>query len=85
MSVQRVHELMEWVSSGAYDRIVGGAYVSRKEPQSARAEAGDAVTHYAERFRDTFKELGDSVEDAGRQLTDWLRNARKGDEDTAGG
>jgi hypothetical protein len=85
MSVQRVHELMEWVRSGAYDRIVGGAYISREEPQSARAEAGDAVAHYTERFRDTFKELGDSIEDAGKQLSEWLRTARKGDEDRAPG
>ena len=85
MSVQRVHELMEWVHSGAYDRIVGGAYVTRDEPQSVRAEAGDAVAHYAERFRDTFKELGDSIEDGGKQLSEWLRTARKGDEDTTPG
>jgi hypothetical protein len=43
------------------------------------------VARYAERFRETFKELGDSIEDTGKQLTEWLRNARKGDEDTAGG
>jgi Zn-dependent protease with chaperone function len=85
MSVQRVHELMEWVHSGAYDRIVGGAYVSRSEPQSPRAEAGDAVEHYAERFRETFKELGDSIEDGGKQLSEWLRNARKGDAEEAPG
>jgi Zn-dependent protease with chaperone function len=85
MSVQRVHELMDWVQSGAYDRIVGGAYVTRDAPQSARAEAGDAVAHYAERFRDTFKELGDSIEDTGKQLSEWLRTARKGDEDRAPG
>ncbi len=77
MSVQRVHELMEWVKSGDYDRIVGGEYVRRDEPQSPRAEAGDAVAHYAERFRDTFKELGDSIEDAGQQLSDWLRKTRE--------
>ncbi|HEY2202630.1 MAG TPA: M48 family metallopeptidase, partial [Solirubrobacteraceae bacterium] len=76
MSVQRVHELMEWVKSGDYDRIVGGAYISRDEPQSPRAEAGDAVAHYAERFRDTFKELGESIEDTGQQLSDWLRKTR---------
>jgi Zn-dependent protease with chaperone function len=79
MSVQRVHELMEWVKSGAYDRIVDGAYPTRDEPQNARAEAGDAVAHYAERFRDTFKELGDSIEDAGKQLSDWLRKSRSDD------
>jgi Zn-dependent protease with chaperone function len=80
MSVQRVHELMEWVQSGDYDRIVGGDYLSRDEPVRPRAEAGDAVAHYAERFRDTFKDLGESVSDAGQQLSDWLRNARNGEE-----
>jgi Zn-dependent protease with chaperone function len=80
MSVQRVHELMEWVQSGDYDRIVAGDYASRDEPVRPRAEAGDAVAHYAERFRDTFKDLGESVNDAGQQLSDWLRNARNGEE-----
>jgi Zn-dependent protease with chaperone function len=78
MSVQRVHELMEWVQAGDYDRIVAGSYVSREEPQRPRAEAGDAVAHYAERFRDTFKDLGESVGDAGQQLSDWLRKTRDG-------
>jgi len=74
-----VHELMQWVRSGDYDRIVGGEYISRDEPHSARAEAGDAVAHYVERFRESFRELGSSIEDAGDQLSEWLRKAR-GDE-----
>ena len=61
MSVQRVHELMDWVQSGDYDRIVGGNYVSREDPVSPRAEASDAVAHYAERFREAFTDLGDSI------------------------
>jgi Zn-dependent protease with chaperone function len=73
MSVQRVHELMEWVRGGDYDRIVAGEYITREEPQRPRAEAADAVAHYAERFRDTFKDLGESVGDAGQQIGDWLR------------
>jgi Zn-dependent protease with chaperone function len=80
MSVQRLHELMEWVQSGDYDRIVAGDYVSRDEPLRPKAEAGDAVAHYAERFRDTFKDLGESVNDAGQQLSDWLRNTRNGED-----
>jgi hypothetical protein len=76
MSVQRVHELMAWVRSGDYDRIVDGVFVTREQPQSARAEAGDAVAHYAERFKDTFRELGDSIESGGAQLSDWLRRSR---------
>jgi len=79
MSVQRVHELMEWVRSGEYDRIVGGEYLSRDEPQSARAEASDAVAHYVERFRESFRELGSSIEDTGEQLSEWLRRARSND------
>jgi len=80
MSVQRVHELMEWVRSGAYDRIVDGEYVKRDEPVNARAEASDAVAHYGERLRKTFKDLGDSAEDAAQQLSDWLRKARAQEE-----
>jgi Zn-dependent protease with chaperone function len=76
MSVQRVHELMQWVSSGDYDRIVAGEYISRDEPPQPRAEASDAVAHYAERFRETFRDLGESVGEAGEQLSAWLRRAR---------
>ncbi|MHB1539480.1 MAG: M48 family metallopeptidase [Solirubrobacteraceae bacterium] len=76
MSVQRVHELMEWVKSGDYDRIVDGDYVTREDPIEPRAEAGDAVSHYAERFRDSFKDLGDSIGEAGSQISEWLRRTR---------
>ena len=76
MSVQRVHELMTWVKSGEYDRIVSGAYPSREEPHRPRSEASDAAAHYAGRFRDTFKELGESIEETGQQLSDWLRKTR---------
>jgi len=78
MSVQRVHELMQWVSSVAYEPIVGGEYYTRHEPQRPREEAGDAVAHYAERFRDTFRDLGDSINEAAQQLSEWLRKARDG-------
>lgn len=77
MSVQRVHELTEWVRTGDYDRIVDGEYPRRDEPTSARNEAGEAVSHYAERFRDSFKDLGESVNDVGQVLGEWLRKARE--------
>jgi len=81
MSVQRVHELMEWVRSGDYDRIVGGDYITRDEPARPRAEMADAVAHYAERFRDTFKDLGGSIDDTGKQLSEWLGRTRGDDKD----
>jgi Zn-dependent protease with chaperone function len=73
MPVRRIHELMEWVASGEYDRIVGGSYVTRDEPARPRAEAGDAVAHYAERFKNVFRDAGESINDVGKQLSDWLR------------
>ncbi|MGA2470266.1 MAG: M48 family metallopeptidase [Solirubrobacteraceae bacterium] len=75
MPVRRVHELMAWVGSGEYDRIVGGSYVSRDEPLRPRAEASDAVAHYAERFRSVARDAGESINDIGKQLSDWLRGS----------
>lgn len=74
MPVRRIHELMEWVASGEYDRIVGGSYMRRDEPLHPRAEAGDAVSHYAERFKNVFRDAGESINDVGQQLSDWLRS-----------
>jgi hypothetical protein len=73
MPVRRIHELMEWVGSGDYDRIIAGSYVNRDEPARPRAEAGDAVAHYAERFKNVFKDAGESINDVGKQVSDWLR------------
>lgn len=77
MPVRRVHELMEWVRGGEYDRIVSGTFPTRDEPPHPRAEAGDAVSHYSERFRDIFREAGDTVGSLGQQLSDWLSKERQ--------
>jgi Zn-dependent protease with chaperone function len=78
--VRRVSELMKWVRSGDFDRIMNGEYIKRGDPVNAKAEAGDAVEHYAERFRGIFKEAGagvanagDKVADAADKLGDWLK------------
>ena len=78
--VRRVSELMRWVRSGDYDRILRGEYVHRGDPIDPKAEAGDAVDHYAERFRALFKEAGlgvasagDKVAGAAERVSDWLR------------
>ena len=79
--VRRVSELMKWVRSGEYERVMRGEYVRRGDPVDARAEAGDAADHYAERFRALFKEAGagvasagDKVADAAEKLGEWLRD-----------
>jgi Zn-dependent protease with chaperone function len=73
LPVRRVHELMEWVRAGDYDRIVGGEYARRGEEPPAREEASEAVAHYSERFRKLFREAGEAVGQATDQLSDWLR------------
>jgi Zn-dependent protease with chaperone function len=78
--VRRVHELMTWVQSGAYDRIASGEYVRRGQEGDWRAEADAATQHYTERFRGFMDEaaegvskLGDGLGDASGKLQDWLR------------
>jgi hypothetical protein len=79
LPVRRVHELMEWVRSGDYDRIVAGEYVRRDEPLRPRSEAGDAVAHYSERFASFFRDTGETVQQAMDQLGDWLKRGAEED------
>ncbi len=73
LPVKRVRELMEWVRSGAYDRIVAGDFPTRDQAFKPRAEAGEAAGHYGERIGELFKDAGDSLSDASQKLGDWLR------------
>jgi Zn-dependent protease with chaperone function len=75
LPVRRAHELMEWVRSGDYDRIVAGEYMRREDPVDMRADGGDAVSYYTERMRDAFRDAGGSVASVGQQLAGWLRRA----------
>jgi Zn-dependent protease with chaperone function len=79
LPVRRVHELMQWVQSGEYDRIVGGEYIRRgDEPVDARKDAGEAMNHYSQRFRDAFRDAGEQLEAAGTKVSDWLSSSRGG-------
>jgi hypothetical protein len=82
LAVRRVREVMTWVQSGEYDRIQRGEYRTRDQDANAnvRAEAGDAVEFYAERFRRIFQEMGENITTLGtqaagaaEQLADWIR------------
>ena len=85
LPVKRVHELLAWVRDGEYDRIVSGEYMRRGQERPAREEAADAASHYAERFKDLFKEAGEHVSGAGQQLSDWLRTLQDDDRSSKGG
>jgi peptide subunit release factor 1 (eRF1) len=80
-AVRRVSEVMKWVQSGDYDRIIRGEYRTRDQETNVRAEAGDAMEFYAERFRTIFREAGDNLAALGtqvggmaEQVAEWLRN-----------
>lgn len=74
--VRRVAELMDWVRSGEYDRIVSGVYPTRDQAADPREEAGKAYDHYSERFRRTFEDAGESLEKAADRMSDWLQGKR---------
>ena len=81
--MRRVSELMKWVRSGEYDRVMNREYVRRGDPVSTSDQINDATDHYAERFRGFFKDAGESVDkasekvgEAADKITDWLRDRR---------
>jgi peptide subunit release factor 1 (eRF1) len=85
-AVRRVSEVMKWVQSGEYDRIIRGEYRTRDQQADVREEAGDAFEFYSERFRTIFREAGDNLTNLGSQMggmaeqvADWLR--KRGDRD----
>jgi Zn-dependent protease with chaperone function len=90
--VKRVKEIMEWVQSGEYDRIVAGQYPTRDQQADARKEAGDAYEHYRERFRRIFADFGgenvgervadaqEKVAGAAEKVADWLKPRRADEE-----
>ena len=80
LPVKRTHELMAWVRSGEFDRIVDGEYPHRDDPADPRADGGEAVSFYAERIRDAFRDAGESVNSVGQQLAGWLRGSGGDDE-----
>jgi Zn-dependent protease with chaperone function len=86
-AVRRVSEVMRWVQSGEYDRILRGEYRTRDQKSTVTDEAGDAMEYYSERFRSAFRDLGENVTKLGTQVggvadqvTDWLRSRGGGSE-----
>ena len=73
-----MHELLDWVREGDYDRIVGGDYMRLGEEPPLKEERDSAAAHYGERVKGAFEKAGTSVSDVGDQLSDWLEK-RKGD------
>ncbi|MEA2146035.1 MAG: hypothetical protein QOG59_1622 [Solirubrobacteraceae bacterium] len=81
MPVRRVRELLAWVRSGDYDRIVDGDYIRRGHEPPLRDEAEAAQEHYSKRMADAFSQVGSSISEVGEQLGEWLGRQRGGKDD----
>jgi hypothetical protein len=73
-AVRRVSELLRWIRSGEYERILGGVYVRRGQEPPPSAEFARAVDHYASSFSALIQEAGGGVQQVARSLSDWLRS-----------
>src|SRR6478735_12117907 len=80
--VLRISELMKWVRSGDYDRIMSGEFRKRGSKAEARDEAAGASEYYSDKFKTIFKEAGEGVSKAGDKtsaaadkITEWLRSS----------
>ncbi|HWK88391.1 MAG TPA: M48 family metallopeptidase [Longimicrobium sp.] len=68
--VIRVAEMRTWFESGAYERIMGGDYRRRGEPDAAYKED---VAAAAQSYRETAKEAFGHASDAARRVMDSFR------------
>jgi hypothetical protein len=85
MPVRRVNQLLEWVRSGDYDRIIQGEYIRLGQEPPVREEFDAARDHYSGKISDAFSQAGSSIQEVGQQLGDWLDRQRgKGRDDDEG-
>jgi Zn-dependent protease with chaperone function len=77
-SVRRVAALTDWVHSGEYDRILGGAYI-RRGTTDVRADADAAVGHYLDRFWTILKEASRGAESTRARFSDWMQRRESDD------
>src|SRR3954454_21824007 len=68
LAVRPCREIMDWVHSGEYERIVSGEYPRRGQEAPARAEAGDGGDFYTHRFASVMRDAGDTVQSVGQQV-----------------
>jgi Zn-dependent protease with chaperone function len=74
--VLRVAEMRNWFESGAYERIMGGEYRRRGEPEADyRDDVAAAAAAYSESARDTFGQAAD----AARRVVDSFRSGFRGE------
>jgi Zn-dependent protease with chaperone function len=82
--VRRVKELVNWVSTGDYDRIRSGTYIRRGQEPPPSAEFDAAFAHYKQRFSSLVERAGTGVQTAFDKVTSWLDNRGEPEDDGEG-
>jgi hypothetical protein len=72
-SVRRVKELVTWVGTGEYDRIISGTYTRRGEEPPVSEEFDAAVGHYRHRFNLMLQRTAGGLGKLTNQIQSWLR------------
>jgi Zn-dependent protease with chaperone function len=70
--VRRVSELLRWVRSGNYDRILRGDYIRRGYEPPMDKEFERMVDHYSRTFNDLLGSAGKGLKGFSKDLADWL-------------
>lgn len=76
--VRRVRELVEWVTSGDYDRIRRGDYVHRGHEPPSNTEFDATFRHYRSRFSRMAERAGSGIQTVVDRVSTWLDPTRNG-------
>ena len=71
-AVRRVQQLMEWVHSGDYDRILGGQYPRRGE-SDLRGDTDKASEHYVNKMWNLYRDANDSTQGLRDKIDGWIK------------
>jgi Zn-dependent protease with chaperone function len=79
MHTVRAAELQQWVTSGAYDRILRGEYVRRGDDKDRplRDDIREAGAHYRSEVRDAAAKVSDAAKRAAEKAGEAFRKARQ--------
>ena len=71
-AVRRVQQLMEWVHSGDYDRILGGQYPRRGE-SDLRGDTEKASEYYVNKMWNIYRDASDATQGFRDKVDGWLK------------
>ena len=70
----------EWISSGAYDKILEGHYTHRGEEEEDRSlteDVSEAAVHYARSAKETVKDMADAAKKAAQAFSDAFKEQER--------